>query len=70
MTDTVDSSTVELPDLATRQEAAAYMRVSVPTLARWAMDKEGPPFVRLGRSVRYPRAGLLKWVASQGSAAE
>lgn len=68
MSDTAPSSTAELPDLATRQEAAAYMRVSVPTLARWAMENEGPPFVRLGRSVRYPRAGLLKWVESRGGA--
>jgi len=68
MSDIVDSSPAELPDLPTRQEAAAYMRVANSTLARWAMENEGPPFVRLGRSVRYPREGLLKWIESQGRA--
>lgn len=68
MSDTVDSSTTELPDFATREEVAAYLRVSIPTLARWAMDREGPPFYRLGRAVRYQREELLKWVATQGGA--
>jgi len=68
MSESVDSSTTELPDLATREEVAAYLRVSIPTLARWAMDREGPPYYRLGRSVRYPRKELLEWVASQGGA--
>jgi hypothetical protein len=44
--------------LLTRVEAAAMLAVSPGTLSRWAAERQGPPFVKLGTSdkagVRYP----------------
>ncbi len=41
-----------------RPEAAAYLGVSVSTMARWAHQKTGPSFKRAGRKTRYLRADL------------
>jgi len=57
----------QLPDLATRSEVAAYTRVAISTLARWAMEGRGPAFVRLGRAVRYRRADVIAWVDAAGT---
>jgi transcriptional regulator with XRE-family HTH domain len=50
------------PRLLTRREAAAVLNVSTGTLARWAGERRGPPWIKLvegeAGSVRYP-ADLL-----------
>ena len=48
----------------TTKEAAAYLRVSRQflELARWKADGSGPPYVRLGNSVRYDRPLLNQWL--------
>jgi excisionase family DNA binding protein len=48
--------------LLTRQEAAAYCRVSMPTMENWAKAGTGPPVRRLGRNVRYSLADLRDYV--------
>ncbi len=44
--------------MLTREQAAEYLAVSEATLARWACERQGPPFVKIGRgtnaAVRYP----------------
>lgn len=60
----------DLPELATRQQVADYTQTSVPTLARWAGEKIGPPFVRLGPgkgAIRYRREDVLAWLAERTS---
>lgn len=44
----------------------------VPTLNGWRSRGGGPPFVRCGRSVRYPLAAVQAWLADRvvGSTAE
>lgn len=44
--------------LLNRKQAAAYLNMSVSTLARWAHLKEGPPYLKLGRSARYRQSDL------------
>ncbi len=66
----------ELPEVLTIEEAAKVLRISrgaAYALARQWLDsggKEGLPVVRLGRSLRVPRAGLLRLldVGGHGSA--
>ncbi len=40
------------------------IRVSLPTLARWraADPLQGPPFVKIEGSIRYPREAVQKWL--------
>jgi excisionase family DNA binding protein len=66
------SKTIRPPALKrffTREEAAEYLAVSPSTLSRWAAERTGPPFVKLGdhekSGVRYPREGLEEFCASR-----
>lgn len=63
---TVDSSTVVM----TEREAATYLSLSRATLRRSRMECKGggsfptPPFLKLGRTVRYLKGDLDAWLAS------
>ena len=48
--------------LLTPPEAAQLLRVSVSWLAKARMRDDGPPFIRIGRSIRYSRAALIEWM--------
>jgi excisionase family DNA binding protein len=48
--------------LLTPAEAAKYLKISLSWLAKGRMRGEGPPFVRLGRSIRYLRSSLVDWM--------
>jgi excisionase family DNA binding protein len=43
-------------------EAARILAVSIRTLQAWRVSDVGPPFVRVGRLVRYARSDLLTWI--------
>ena len=53
------------PDFITTREAAQLLRLSPITLAQWRCRDEGPPFVRLGRAVRYRAGDVRDWAQSQ-----
>ena len=49
--------------LLTREQAAEYLGVKAQTLACWASQKRyNLPFVRVGRSIRYRRVDLDRWL--------
>jgi predicted DNA-binding transcriptional regulator AlpA len=50
-------------EMLTAAEVARILKVSESWLAKARMRGEGPPFVRLGRSVRYVR--LRQWLEDQ-----
>ena len=50
--------------LLTPREAAEYRKASPSTLAKERCKGDGPPFVKMGRSVRYRRADLDEWIAA------
>lgn len=54
-----------LERLLTPHEAADFLRVSDSWLAKARMRGDGPPFLKVGRSIRYSRAALVKWLNSQ-----
>ena len=51
--------------LLTATEAGMYLKVSVSWLAKARMRGDGPPYIRIGRSVRYAEATLVHWMNSQ-----
>ncbi|MFC6214622.1 helix-turn-helix domain-containing protein [Fodinicurvata halophila] len=53
-----------LDSAITEQGAAALLGAEVPTLRRWRQVGDGPPFLRIGRLVRYRRADLVSWMRS------
>ena len=53
-------------ELLTRPEAAAYLGLQPQTLACWASSKRyALPHVKCGRSVRYKKSDLDRFIASR-----
>lgn len=51
--------------LLTSKEAANFLRLSLSWLSKSRMSGGGPPFVKIGRSIRYHEGALLKWLKGQ-----
>lgn len=51
--------------LLTAKEAARLLKVSLSWLAKARMRGDGPPFIKVGRSIRYSEAALLQWMKSR-----
>ncbi|GHD81506.1 helix-turn-helix domain-containing protein [Vogesella fluminis] len=57
------SDVIKLPKLKTRQEAAAYLGVSVFTLNAWASTgRIKLPFYKVGRRTMYKESDLLAFL--------
>jgi hypothetical protein len=53
------------PVFLTTTEAAEILRLSTVTLARWRITGSGPPHMKFGRRVVYPRVELVAWADSR-----
>jgi predicted DNA-binding transcriptional regulator AlpA len=51
--------------LLTVRETAGLLRVSTSWLAKSRMHGDGPPFVKLGGSIRYLESTLVRWMQAQ-----
>jgi predicted DNA-binding transcriptional regulator AlpA len=51
--------------LLTPKEAAHRLKVSTSWLAKARMRGDGPPYIRIGRSIRYSEMVLLQWLKSR-----
>ena len=47
--------------LLTPEETAKRLQVSLSWLAKARMRGDGPPFIKIGRSIRYSESALLQW---------
>ncbi len=54
--------TTTLPLLLVPKEAAQRLKLSLSWLAKARMRGDGPPYIKVGRSVRYSEPGLLQWM--------
>ena len=57
--------TVTLPCLLTQGELAQYLNKSEAWAERSRWDGSGPPYVKLGRHVRYRREAVEAWLEQQ-----
>ena len=48
--------------LLTPKEASRLLKVSLSWLAKARMRGDGPPFIKIGRSIRYSEAALIHWM--------
>ena len=51
--------------LLTAKEAGVRLKVSLSWLAKARMRGNGPPYICIGRSIRYAEAALLQWMKSR-----
>jgi len=49
--------------LLDQKEAAKILKKSPAWMERSRWDGSGPPFLKIGRAVRYPKDALLEWIA-------
>ena len=56
---------VDLSPLLTAKEAGVLLKVSLSWLAKARQRGDGPPYIKLGKSVRYSESALLAWVKSR-----
>jgi hypothetical protein len=47
------------------KEAAKVLKVSVSWLAKARMRGDGPPFIKIGRAIRYSEIALFQWMKFQ-----
>lgn len=55
-------------DLLTSAQVAELLQVSLRTVERMRATGTGPPWLKIGKSVRYRRKAVLKWLAEQEDA--
>jgi predicted DNA-binding transcriptional regulator AlpA len=53
-----------LPIVLTPKEAAQRLKLSTSFLAKARMRGDGPPYILIGRAVRYSQSALLQWLKS------
>jgi predicted DNA-binding transcriptional regulator AlpA len=58
-------SATSVPVVLTPKEAARSLKLSNSWLAKARMRGDGPPFIRIGRSIRYAEVALTKWMKSR-----
>ena len=51
--------------LLTPKETAARLKVSTSWLAKARMRGDGPPYIPIGRSIRYAEAAVVQWMKSR-----
>jgi predicted DNA-binding transcriptional regulator AlpA len=59
----VDSSLAG--EILTEREAARLTCFSCRTLQAWRQRNSGPPFIKVGRSIRYSRSAVVAWMNAQ-----
>ena len=65
MTALTPKTAASIERLLIPNEAADRLRVSLSWLAKARMSGDGPLFVRVGRSIRYPEAALVQWIRAR-----
>ncbi len=57
------SNVSTLPEpLLSEPQAARILNVSIRTLQAWRCAAKGPPFIRVGRAIRYRRSDLEQYL--------
>lgn len=49
-----------MEELLTKEELCRWLKISRPTVDRWR--KQGLPFIKTGRLVRFDKNDVLKWL--------
>ena len=61
----LESKSARVDRLLTPRDAATVLRLSPSWLAKARMLGDGPPYVKLGRSIRYRHGALEQWMKSR-----
>lgn len=51
--------------LLSTKEAAEFIGIKPATLEHWRWENVGPPYLKVGRAVRYRKLDLILWLEGQ-----
>ena len=51
--------------ILTEVEIADFLKLSTRTLQAWRVKKDGPPFIRVGRAIRYRLRDVVRWIEAR-----
>lgn len=57
-------------ELLNEYDISRLTKMSVASVRRWRLLREGPRYLKLGSSVRYRREDVLSWLASRPGGGE
>lgn len=57
-----DTTTIPLPRLITQRQLCDWLAKSPAWAERGRLEGYGPPYVKVGRSVRYRAEDVLEWI--------
>lgn len=52
-------------ELLTESQVADKFAMSIAALRKWRCEKKGPPYLALGRCIRYDADALDRWLTEQ-----
>jgi excisionase family DNA binding protein len=58
----MDDLSGQAPVFLTAREVAELLRLPLRTVEDWRLTHSGPPYVKLGRHIRYERDELHAWI--------
>jgi predicted DNA-binding transcriptional regulator AlpA len=58
-------SNLHFSPLLTANDVARRFKISLSWLAKARMRGDGPPYIRIGRSIRYTEAATIQWMKSR-----
>ena len=61
----MNKQATDLSPLLTAKETGARFKVSTSWLAKARMRGDGPPYICVGRSIRYAETALTQWTRSR-----
>jgi predicted DNA-binding transcriptional regulator AlpA len=59
------SSVTQETSFLNEKAVARQLSVSLALLRKWRLFRSGPPFVKVGRLVRYRQADVDRWIAAR-----
>jgi predicted DNA-binding transcriptional regulator AlpA len=63
-------ATTHLPTLLNEFDVARITGLSVASVRRWRLFKQGPKYIKIGAAVRYRPEDVYAWLASRPSGGE
>lgn len=51
-----------MPELLTPSEVAKLLKINEITLFRWRKQSKGPPWIQIGRQIRYDKNEIIKFL--------
>lgn len=58
-------STADCGDYLTVPQVSSWLQVSGKSVSRWAKSDPTMPVLRIGRTVRFPRERLMRWLKAR-----